>query len=76
MTRKWYVFSDQNNSDYGEGNEEGTTVKLETKVVKSNLCDYSDKYILLTWGITVTGNDASTRVAFENCASFIKCKLT
>ena len=28
-TRKWYVISDQNNTDYGEGNEDSTTVKFE-----------------------------------------------
>ena len=32
-TRKWYVISDQNNTDYGEGNEDSTTVKFETKVI-------------------------------------------
>ena len=47
-TRKWYVINDQNNTGYGEGNEDSTTVKFETKVIKSNLCDYSDAYILVT----------------------------
>ena len=41
-TRKWHVMNDQNNADYGEGYEDSTTVKLEAKVIKSNLCDYSD----------------------------------
>ena len=35
-TRKWYVINDQKNTDYGEGNEDSTTVKYETKVIKSN----------------------------------------
>ena len=72
-TRKWYVINDQNNTDYGEGNEDSTTVKFETKVIKSNLCDYSDTYILVTGDITATGGDANTRVTFKNCAPFIKC---
>ena len=72
-TRKWYVINDQNNTDYGEGNENGTTVKFETKVIKSGLCDYSDACILVTENITVTGGDANTRVAFKNCAPFTKC---
>ena len=71
-TRKWYVISDQNNTDYGEGNEDSTTVKFETKVIKSNLCDYSDAYILVTGDITATGGDDGTRVAFKNCAPFTK----
>ena len=72
-TRIWYVINDQNNTDYGEGNENGTTVKFETKVIKSGLCDYSDACILVTENITVTGGDANTRVAFKNCAPFTKC---
>ena len=55
-----------------EGNEDNTTVKYETKVIKSDLCDYSDTYILVTGNITVTGGDANTRVAFKNCALFTK----
>ena len=72
-TRKWYVINDQNNTDYGEGNEDSTTVKFETKVIKSNLCDYSDAYILVTGNITATGGDANTRVAFKSCAPSTKC---
>ena len=72
-TSKWYVINDQNNTDYGEGNESGTTVKFETKAIKSCLCDYSDAYILVTGDITATGGDAVTRVAFKNCAPFTKC---
>ena len=26
-TRKWHVINDQNYTDYGEGNENGTTIK-------------------------------------------------
>ena len=47
-TRKWYVINDQNNTDNGEGNKASATVKFETKVIKSSLCDYSDAYTLLT----------------------------
>ena len=72
-TRKWYVINNQNNTDYDEGNEDSTTVKFETRVIKSNLCDYSDAYILLTGNIIATGGDANTRVAFKNCARFPKC---
>ena len=31
-TRKWYVINYQNNTNCGEGNESGTTVKFGTKV--------------------------------------------
>ena len=53
-TRKWYVINDQNNTDFIERNEDNATVKFETKVTKSNLCDYSDAYILVTGNITAT----------------------
>ena len=72
-TRKWYVINYQNNTDYGEGNEDSTTIKFEAKVMKSNLCDYSDAYILITGNITATVGDANTSVAFKNCAPFTKC---
>ena len=72
-TKKWYFINDQNNTDYGEGNEDSIIIKFETKVIKSSLCDYSDSYILVTGDITATGGDANTRVAFKNCAPFTKC---
>ena len=71
-TRKWYVVNDQNNTNYGEGNEAGTTVYFETQVIKSNLCDYSDAYTLLIGDITATGGDANDRIAFKNCEIFTK----
>ena len=72
-TRKWYVINDQNNTVYGEGNENGTTVNIKTQVIKSNLCDYSDAYILVIGDITAADSDANTKVAFKNCVPFTKC---
>ena len=72
-TRKWNVINDQNNTFYGEGSEDGTTVTFKTKVIKWNLCEYSDAYILGTGDIAATGDDANPRVAFKNCALFTKC---
>ena len=46
-SRKWYVINDQNNGQYGRGNENDSTI-FETKVIKPNLYDYSDAYILVT----------------------------
>ena len=56
-TIKWHVINEQSNTDYGEGNEDSVTVKFENKVIKSNLCDCSDAYILVTGDITATGGD-------------------
>ena len=44
-TRKWYIINDQTNGQYGRGNENDSTIKFQTKVIKSNLCDYSETYI-------------------------------
>ena len=70
-TTKCRVINDQNNAM--EGYKNGTTIKFETKIITSNLCDYSDAYILVTGDITATGSGADTKVAFKNCAPFTKC---
>ena len=62
-TRKWYLINDQNNTDHGDGDENGTTIKFETRVIKSNLYDYSDAYTLVTGYITPAGSDANTKLA-------------
>ena len=68
-TKRWYIISDQSTSNnvYGNG-EDGTTTKFETKVIKPNLCDYSDAYILVTGNIQ--NRPANSVVAFKNCAPF------
>ena len=63
--RKWHIITDQNNGQYGRGNENDSTIKFGTKVIKPNLCDYSDIYILVTGDIKVAYVAANTNVAFE-----------
>ena len=74
-TRKWYIINDQNNGQYGRGNEneDDSTIKFETKVIKPNFCDYSDAYILVTGDIKVTGIAEDTNGAFKNYAPFTRC---
>ena len=71
--RKWYIINDQNNGQYGRGNENDSTIKFETKVIKPNLYDYSDAYILVTGDIKVTNIAADANVAFKNCVPFTRC---
>ena len=71
-TRKWYIIIDQNNGQYGRGNENDGTIKYDTKVIKPNLCDYSDAYIFVTGDIKVAGVAANTNVAFKNCSPFTR----
>ena len=47
-TRKWYIINDQNNGQYGRGNENDSSIKFEAKVIKPNLFNYSDAYTLVT----------------------------
>ena len=42
-----YMLSMIKITDYGEGNEDSATVKFETKVIKSNLCDNFQTHIFL-----------------------------
>ena len=72
-TRKWYVINEQNNGQYGRGNENNSTIKFEAKVIKPNLCDYSDAYIFVTGDKKVAAVAADTNVAFKNCAPFTRC---
>ena len=65
-TKKWYIIDSESNGNYLSDNE----IKLE-----SNLCDYSDAYILVTGNINITNtNNDNTKVAFENCVPFEKCR--
>ena len=77
-TRKWYIINDQNdqnNGQYGKGGEKenGSTIKLEIKVIKPFICDYSDAYILVRGDIKVTDINADTNVVFKNCPPFTRC---
>ena len=72
-TRKWYIINDQNNRQYSKGNENDSTIKFETKVMKKFLCDYSDAYILITGNIKVADVGADTNVAVKNCVTFTNC---
>ena len=69
-TKKWYVIDSESKGNYSDKNE----IKFLTSSLESNLCDYSDAYILVTGNITVTGGDENTKVAFKNCAPFRECR--
>ena len=67
------VINDQNNTEYGEGNKDDSSIKLETKVIKSSICHYSDAYILGTGDLAATRGGADTNVVFKNFAQFTRC---
>ena len=72
-TRKWYIIIDQSIGQYGIGDENDSTIKFDTKVIKPNLCDYSDAYILKTGDIAVVNGNQNTSIAFKNCTPFTRC---
>ena len=78
-TKKCYVIHDENNTNYGVNKDIGAnnpdTIKYDTRVLKPNLCDYAEAYILVDGTIRGTGGDDNTRLALKNCASFTKCNL-
>ena len=76
-TKKWYVINDENNTNYGvnTGANNPDTIKYDARVLKPNLCDYAEAYILVDGTIRGTGGDNNTRLALKNCAPFTKCNL-
>ena len=81
--KKWYIINDENNANYGVDKSTGAnnpdTIKYDTRVLKPNLCDYADAYILVDGTIRAevanAANAAATRLALKNCAAFTKCNL-
>ena len=77
-TRNWVEINDESRGTYTSND-----IKFKTTMLRSNLCDYADAYILVKGTITITGagnDDAAKRldernkgVIFKNCAPFTKC---
>ena len=78
-TKKWYIINDENNTNYGVNKDTGgdnpDTIKYDTRVLKPNLCDYAEAYILIDGTIRAAAADTNTRLALKNCAPFTKCNL-
>ena len=65
-TKKWYVIDSESKGNYSHENP----IKFLTSSLKSNLCDYSDAYILVTGSITARPNNAATQAVLKMCAPF------
>ena len=78
-TRNWVEMNDESRGTCNKINQ----IKFKTSIIRSNLCDYSDAYILVSGTITIDGsgdNIAAKRseeikkgLIFENCVSFGGC---
>ena len=77
-TRNWVEINDDSSST-----STNADVKFKSTMLKSNLCDYADAYILVKVTITITGvgdgdavkqlDERNKGVIFKNCAPFTKC---
>ena len=77
-TKNWVEINDESRGIYTSND-----IKFKTTMLRSNLCDYADVYILVKGTITITGardDDVAKRldernkgIIFKNCAPFIKC---
>ena len=70
VTKKWIEVYDQSQKGYDVNRER----KIKTSMLRSDLCDFSDAYIVVKGNITVTNpNNAKTSkaVTFKNNAPFI-----
>ena len=78
-TKKWYIINDEINTNYGvnkvTGENNPDTIKYDTRVLKPNLCDYAEAYIMVDGTIRAAAANANTRLALKNCAPFTKCNL-
>ena len=77
-TRNWVEINDESRETYTS-----IDVKFKTTMLRSNLCDYADSYVVVKGTITITGagdDDAAKRldernksIIFKNCVPFTKC---
>ena len=77
-TRNWVEINDESRGNYANSD-----ITFKTIMLRSNLCDYADSYILIKGTITITGEGANADaihaderdkgVTFKNCALFTKC---
>ena len=61
-TRNWVEINDESRGNYANSD-----IRFKTTMLRSNLCDYADSYILVKGAITITGagDDAAVRRADE-----------
>ena len=77
-TRNWVEINGESKETYTNND-----IKFKTTMLRSNLCDYADAYILVMGTITIIGaedDDAAKQAdkrdkgaTFKNCAPFTKC---
>ena len=87
-TKKWYIINDKNNTNYevdkNTGANNSDTIEYDTRVLKPNLCDYAEAYILNDGTtranaeappLAAPANIANSRLTLKNCAPSTICNL-
>ena len=73
VTKKWIEVYDQSEKNYKVSKE----TRTKTLMLRTDLCDFSDVYIVVKGDITLKGDaDANKRaknIAFKNKTPFINC---
>ena len=72
VIKKWREVYDQSEKYYSPNKE----IRIKTSMLRSDLCDYSNAYIVVKGDITVTNPNNAKRNkagAFKNNAPFINC---
>ena len=72
VTKKWIKVYAQSGINYDTNKE----IRIKTPMLRANLCDFSDAYIVVKEDITVTEPNNARRnksVVFKNNAPFINC---
>ena len=72
VTKKWIEVYDQSEKNHNTNKE----IRIKTSMLRSDLCNFSDVYIVVEGNIIVTNLDGAKRneaVAFKNNAPFINC---
>ena len=73
VTKKWIEVYDQSEKNYNPNKE----IRIKTPMLRSDLCDFSDAYIVVKGDITVEDNNNANKgnknLVFKNNAPFINC---
>ena len=65
ITKKWVEVHDQSGSDE-DRYKPSKQIRLKTSMLRSNLCDFSDAYIVVKGTITLTKTDGRSFIDIRN----------
>ena len=75
ITKKWVEVNDQS-GDANDRYKPNKPIRFKTSMLRSDLCDFSDAYIVVKGTITVTNPDNNAydkKIPFKNNVLFVSC---